>query len=502
MTAAEWRLERGKREMTYEPTKESLATRPRPEWFDDEKFGIFIHWGAFSVPAYAPLGDADLAGLIEKGDLREMFRNQPYAEWYLNSIRIPDSPAAEYHRKTYGADFSYYRFAEQFNEDIGQWDPSSWSELFRKAGAGYVTLVTKHHDGFLLWPSRHEHPERGGFHASRNIVGELTEAVRGAGMRMAYYYSSLLDWSFTSRPITDISGLLTLSPITREYVRYQESHWRELIENHSPSVLWSDIGYPTGSDVLQLFADYYDAVPEGLVNDRWGQHSRLQRSFMALPFMRRGVDRKVMKAFSDGQTTISLPAHYDFTTPEYASLDHISERKWEATRGIGHSFAYNQFEPDDYCLTLPELVSSFVDIISKNGNLLLNVGPTSTGEIPEIQRRLLEGFGDWMRRYEPAVKASRPWTRYGVNDESGAPRIRFTRRANDLNIFLFPSDADGGASAEVSVEGVRIGTDVRPWSLTAGKPVQFQTDGATVRFSGLAPDDAGTHVIVIPGGAG
>lgn len=482
--------------MRYEATRESLQSRTRPEWFDDAKFGIFIHWGAYSVPAYAPIGETDIAGLFEKGDFREVFRNQPYAEWYLNSIRIPDSPAAEYHRKTYGPDFSYYQFADVFNEHIKQWDPSSWAQLFKKAGAGYVTLVTKHHDGFLLWPSKHEHPDRPSFHASRNIVGELTEAVRGEGLRMAYYYSSLLDWSFTEKPILDFVDLMTLSPIHKEYVRYQEAHWRELMADYAPAILWSDIGYPPGSDLLRLFADYYNAIPGGLVNDRWNQVPGLQRAIMRLPFVRPGVNKKAIEAFTSGSTSPMLPPHYDFTTPEYSSLDHITEHKWEATRGIGRSFAHNQYEPDDFFLTVPELVSSFVDIISKNGNLLLNVGPTSTGEIPEVQRRVLEGFGDWMERHGRAVRGSRPWRRFGDNDDSGSPRVRFTRSGDDLNIFLFPNGA-----SELSVSGVQLGTDAKPQSLTTGRDAEFRVDGSTVTFTGLSEDPAGTHVIVVPGAA-
>ena len=482
--------------MEYQPTKESLSSRPRPAWFDDEKFGIFIHWGAFSVPAYAPIGGPDIGELIKQGNVVEVFKNQPYAEWYLNSIRIPGSPAGEYHRKTFGENFSYYEFAEQFNKDIKQWDPSSWSDLFKRAGAGYVTLVTKHHDGFLLWPSKHEHPGRGSFHASRNIVGELTEAVRGSGMRMAYYYSSLLDWSFTRKPITDIAGLYSLSPVSRQYVNYQEAHWRELITNHRPSILWSDIGYPIGSDVLRLFSDFYNAVPDGLVNDRWVQYSRLKRGIMKLPFVRQSLNRRVAKAFEEGTTTINVPPHHDFTTPEYASLDHITDHKWEATRGIGHSFAYNQFEPDTQFLTIQELVSSFTDIISKNGNLLLNVGPTSTGEIPEIKRVLLERFGDWITRYRSAVKGSRPWTRFGDNAPDGSPKVRFTRSGNDLNVFLFPATAES-----LEVTGITPNADARAQSLTTGRPTRMQVNGSTVRFDGVKPDEAGTHVITIPGGA-
>lgn len=475
------------------PTIESLIGRKVPDWFDNEKFGIFIHWGVYSVPAYAPIGDTDIAGLFRKGDLPAVFRNQPYAEWYLNSIRIPDSPAAAHHRKTYGDGYPYEQFAPVFNEQIKEWSPSRWARLFRKAGAGYVTLVTKHHDGFLLWPSRHPHPRNPAYRASRNIVAELTEAVRGEGMRMAYYYSSLLDWSFTERPILDIVDLQTLSPTTREYVEYQEAHWRELIEEYQPSVLWSDIGYPPGSDLLKLFADYYNAIPEGLVNDRWHQVGPLKRRLLKLPWKRKKLNRAAAKAFAEGATSPTFPPHYDFTTPEYTSLDHISNEKWEANRGIGRSFAYNQFEPDEFYLTLPDLVSSFVDIVSKGGNLLLNVGPKANGEIPAIQRTLLEQFGEWMDRYRTAIKGTSPWVRYGEDSPS---RVRFTRSGESINLFLFPDGA-----REVHVSGVRVPEGVKPWNLTTGKSATFAVERGGVTFGKLKTDEAGTCVISIANAA-
>lgn len=475
--------------------KEGLSGRVRPSWFDDEKFGIFIHWGTYSVPAYAPVGKADIAGLFRAGDVAEVFRTTPYAEWYLNSIRIPNSPAAEHHKKTYGASYQYEQFAATFNDHISEWDPNDWARLFKQAGAGYVTLVTKHHDGFLLWPSKHPNPNAPHYHASRNIVGELTEAVRNEGMRMNYYYSSLLDWTFTEEPIQDFVDLHTLSPTSQAYVSYQEAHWRELIADFQPSVLWSDIGYPPGSDLLQLFVDYYNSVPEGLVNDRWNQVDEVRRREMKLPEERENLNRAAAQAFADGNTPPMIPTHYDFTTPEYASLDHITEAKWEANRGIGRSFAYNRFEPEEFYLTLPNLVTSFIDIISKNGNLLLNVGPTSTGEIPAIQRNLLQGFGAWMAANRSAVHASRPWKRFGYDNEAG-PKVRFTRTGNDLNIFLFPRGA-----TEMTISGISVSSKAQPIELASGRPAAFETTPSGVRFRGLQECDAGTCTIVIPGGA-
>ncbi|MFX1457490.1 MAG: alpha-L-fucosidase, partial [Promethearchaeota archaeon] len=179
--------------MKFEATQESIKKHEVPEWFHDAKFGIFIHWSLSSVPAFAITG-IDLVDSMKKG-IEEHFKNNPYAEWYLNSLRISGSPTQIYHEKTYGTDFSYSDFVPIFNEEIKKWDPDEMAELFNKAGAKYVVLVTKHHDGFLLWPSDYSNPKKENYHASRDIVGELTAAVKKRGMKMGFYYSGALDWS-------------------------------------------------------------------------------------------------------------------------------------------------------------------------------------------------------------------------------------------------------------------------------------------------------------------
>ena len=177
--------------MAYEPTLESLRTHAVPGWYDDAKLGIFVHWGLYSVPGWAPVA-GEYGELIAKEGWASWFAKNPYAEWYLNSIRIEGSPSHRHHVQTYGEGFSYDDFVPLFNEAIGAWNPGDWAELFRQAGAGYVVLTTKHHDGFLLWPSRTPNPVKEGYAASRDLVGELAEAVRARGMRMGLYYSGAL----------------------------------------------------------------------------------------------------------------------------------------------------------------------------------------------------------------------------------------------------------------------------------------------------------------------
>src|ERR1700690_1659740 len=175
---------------TYQPTWESIDKRPTPAWFSDAKFGVFIDWGTCSVPSYAPVLPGKLA----------------YAEWYWNNMtQGRDNPKAnevqkgtwEFHKKTYGADFAYQDFAPQFRAEM--FDPDHWAYLFVNAGAKYVVLTSKHHDGLTLWPSKEASADWGRPYNTmeigpkRDLLGDLTDAVRRKGLRMGVYYS-LYEW--------------------------------------------------------------------------------------------------------------------------------------------------------------------------------------------------------------------------------------------------------------------------------------------------------------------
>ncbi len=415
--------------MKYEATFDSIKQHPVPEWFHDAKLGIFIHWGLYSVPGWAPEGADINQQVVEKG-WEAMFANNPYAEWYLNTLRVGDTQTRRHHTATYGENFSYDDFAPMFNQAVEKWNPDEWAELFQKVGARYIVLTTKHHDGFLLWPSEHTSPNKPGkFATTRDLVGELTNSIRKHNMRMGLYYSGGLDWSFEEKPVltlTDVYGTIVQSP---DFVEYSHAHFHELIDRYAPSILWNDIGYPSAADVPELFAYYYNTVPEGVVDDRWSQEP------LIVP--------------DDATQFIPPPSspHSDFTTPEYAAYKEIVEKKWEATRGIGHSFGYNQNEgPNDY-LSVEELVRSFVDIVSKNGNLLLDVGPMADGTIPTLQRERLLGLGAWLDVNGEAIFGTRPWlTAEGTTSEGIG--VRFTQKDGSLYATLLDTPKAGKITLE------------------------------------------------------
>lgn len=398
-------------------------TRPLPDWYDDAKFGIFVHWTAAAVPAFAPIG-AGHEWIDSMGD-------SPYVEWYQNSLSIDGSPVAQHHREHYG-DLPYDAFVEQFLAGIRGWDPGAWADLFQRAGAKYVVLVTKHHDGVALWPTAHRNPFKQDWQSERDVVGELAAAVRARGMRFGTYYSGGLDWTFGGLPMRDLRGMFAAIPQTPEYLAYANAHWHELVDRYEPCVMWNDIGYPSSADLPALFDDYFARVPDGVVNNRFD-------------FIR--------------QTSGDL--HADFITPEYSTEGDPSGRKWESTRGLGSSFGYNRDETDDTYLSVDELVRMVVDVTARGGNLLLNIGPAGDGTIPLVQAERVLGVGWWLRTNGEAIYNSRPWhTSDGVTGD-GLP-VRYTTTGDALNAIV-------------------LGT---PTSRTVVLPDVTPDDGATVELLG------------------
>jgi alpha-L-fucosidase len=424
----------------FDASVDSLSSHVVPAWFDDAKFGIFIHWGLFSVPAFAPRLSHVSEAFTKHYRLSAVMT--PYTEWYDNAIRVPESPSAAHHARHWGGR-PYADFRAPFAAGLEKWDPADWARLFKRAGARYVVLVTKHHDGYCLWPSEVRHPHRAGWHTTRDVVGDLAAAVRAEGLRFGVYYSGGIDWSFNRQPVRTLVEFVGSTP-TANYPGYAEAQVRELIDRYAPSILWNDISWPTAKRaMLQLMADYYEAVPEGVLNDRWAHRNWLLKLLSQRPvqialdaWLARRIRRDAEKDGYEPGIVPPEPVHYDFRTPEYTSFDTIGARKWEATRGMSPSFGYNRCDREDDYEDPTALLHSFIDVVSKNGNLLLNVGPTGEdAAIPSFQRQRLEFLGSWVARNGEAVYGTRPWSVAEGRTHDGIP-VRFTCRAKTVYAII------------------------------------------------------------------
>lgn len=414
--------------------------RPLPKWFAEAKFGIFIHWGPYSVPAWA-----EPTGALGQVPDDQWFTHNAYAEWYANTIRIPGSPAARHHAEVY-RDAPYDNFIDAWT--ASRFDPAAWVALFAEAGAEYVIPTTKHHDGVTLWDAPGT-GSRNTVHRGprRDLVGALAEAVRSAGMRFGVYYSGGLDWSISSfGPHTSGEQVSSLRPNDAAYNAYAILHVRDLIERYRPDVLWNDINWPDsgkrsgGFSLHELLSDFYAGNPDGVVNDRWGD------------------------------------THWDFRTSEYEhGLENEQSGSWENCRGIGFSFGYNQVEDDNQSLSGFELARHLTDVVSRGGRLLLNVGPTADGEIPEVQQRTLRSLGRWMAELGEVIRSARPvstevarsgndpWVRWldtphylvAMVDRRGRTALPFQAAAADAGAARVR-----GATGFISVSGSELSVDV------------------------------------------
>ena len=243
-------------------------------------------------------------------------------------------------------------------------------------------------------------------------------------MRFGVYYSGGLDWTFEDRPLGAMSDVIAAIP-RGDYPDYAAAHLRELIARYRPSVLWNDIAWPSeGKHLWPLLTEYYAAVPDGVVNDRWMPWNPLAGA------MRFGPARKVVDAGATRQARKNAglippePPFYDVRTPEYVSFPTIQRRPWECVRGMDHSFGYNAASrPDDF-LARADLLWSFVDMVSKNGNLLLNVGPRGVdAQIPDEQRLRLQWLGEWL-----GARTGRRCGRHGRGSGPGDTTVGGRRR--------------------------------------------------------------------------
>jgi alpha-L-fucosidase len=348
----------------YDATWESVDSRPSPQWFTDARFGIFIHWGVYAVPAFAPVGN--------------------YSEWYWNALqkgptdRGKPNPTYDFHVKNYGKDFPYHNFAPMFRAEM--YDPAYWAEVFEKSGAKYVVLTSKHHDGFALWPSEHANKAWGRPWNSvdagpkRDLLGDLTNEVRKRGLEMGFYYS-LYEWY----------NPLWLKDRKRFVTEHMHPQFKDVVTRYKPSIIFSDGEWDMpGEDWKspELLAWLFNESPvrnNVVINDRWGKGARHK--------------------------------HGGYFTTEYTAGLENTTKPWEESRGMGFSYGYNRAEQIGHYRSDRELLLMLIDLVSRGGNLLLDIGPTADGRIPVIMQERLLQMGRWLKVNGDAIYGTEPWKR-------------------------------------------------------------------------------------------
>ena len=438
----------------YQPTWDSLDKRPTPAWFREARFGIFIHWGTYSVPAYAPVIPGKLA----------------YAEWYWNAMTSgKNNPKANdlekgtwvFHQKVYGADVPYQNFAPQFKAEL--FDPEHWADVLAGSGAKYVVLTSKHHEGFALWPSKEASATWGRpWNAvetgpKRDVLGDLSDAVRKKGLRMGYYYS-LYEWY----------NPLWLYNKPRYVTEHMFPQFKDLVTHYKPSVIFSDGEWEMSSadwHSPELLAWLFNESPvkdEVVINDRWGSDTRHK--------------------------------HGGYWTTEYTAGMSGIDHPWEENRGMGVSFGYNRAEDLGVYHSARELVVLLVDTVSRGGNLLLDIGPEADGTIPVIMEERLRQLGSWMKINGESIYGTQPWKSTRQWTAGEVPKVEYNKEyASSYDVTkLIEKPAGGKASIDAffTAKGSDVYAILPRWSgasltikdLKTAKSVSLLGSAAPLKF--------------------
>ena len=451
-------------EQRYEPKWASLDQRPMPEWFLDAKFGVFIHWGVYSVPAWGQVGQ--------------------YAEWYWNNIsnKKADNVWWQFHTKRYGADFDYQDFAPQFTCEL--FDANQWASLFQRAGVKYVVPTSKHHEGFCLWPSAEASRTWGRpwnaaeIGPKRDLMGELAQATRAEGLKFGFYYS-LYEW---------------FNPLWKaDRARYVAEHmtpqFKDVVTRYQPAIIFSDGEWDlTAAEWKseELLAWLFNDSPckdEVVVNDRWGKECRHK--------------------------------HGSYWTTEYAAGLKDGSHPWEENRGMAYSYGLNRAERVDDYKTGREFILTLIDLVSRGGNLLLDIGPAADGTVPPLMEQRLLEVGDWLRVNGEAIYGTRfagrscQWTegkrpeqkfgefmvKYNLMEQVGqqpkngmaVKQVFFTKKPDALYAIT-----PGWPGKQLVLRNVKVpaGTTVTMLGVEGALQSQFDGTTLTITLPAFGPEDA------------
>ena len=398
----------------FQPDFASLEkSNPVPEWFKDAKFGIYFHWGVYSTPAFAN-------------------------EWYPRNMHRSGSPENKHHIATYGDPRSwpyhnfihgakdrqgrFVQFAPKLKSAAGSFDPEEWAQLFADAGARFAGPVAEHHDGFSMWASKSNPWNAKDMGPKLDLVGLLTTAIRKKNMKVilsmhhAYHITGFYD-SVSNMGEKQLQMLYGQLGKEKNEALWLSKH-KEIIDWYKPDIIWQDFNLHKISEpvLLQFLAYYYNKATE------W--------------------KKEVVATYKDGLNTKCAVLDYerggptDLTDNYWLTDDAISSSSWCYTEGIGY---YSR----------KQVLHGFLDRISKNGNLLLNISPKADGTIPTEQKDILLSMGGWLKKYGEAVYATRAWEKYGEGPtkmgaahgvftapaEGTANDIRYTRSKDNRTLY-------------------------------------------------------------------
>lgn len=363
----------------YQPTWDSLDSRPLPDWFDKAKVGIFIHWSVNSVPAFAPgFGTACR---------------------FWQYLTQENKEVVQYFQEYYGPQFTYQDFGPMFKADL--WNPNEWASLFKKAGAKYVVFVSKHHEGWNNWKSKYQW----GWNSvdegpKRDIVGDLAAAIRNTTDLHFGIYHSLMAF-YNPDFLDDLASNFT----SRKYpVNVAIPQLKELVTLYKPELIWSDgVKSPSTDNYWgskEFLAWLYNESPVKdyvVVNDRWG--------------------------------TGDLCKHGGYLTcGDRFNPRRLQKRKWEGAFTIDtSSWCYKRNEKLGKYMSSKKIIKLLVEIVSCGGNFLIDIGPSSDGMIPLIfQERLLD-MGAWLEINGEAIYESSPWR---AQNDSVTEGVWYTSKKN------------------------------------------------------------------------
>ncbi|XP_072530905.1 tissue alpha-L-fucosidase-like [Salminus brasiliensis] len=358
------------RKVRYTPNWKSLDARPLPPWYDQAKFGIFIHWGVFSVPSFG----SEWFWWYWKGQMN------PNYTWFMTKNYVPG--------------FEYAEFAPELKAEF--FDPDEWADIFEASGAKYIVFTSKHHEGFTNWPS----PTSWNWNSvdngpHRDIVGELATAIRKKKSVHFGLYHSLFEW-FNPLYLSDKASNFTKQDFISSKVMPELF---DLVTRYKPELIWSDGDWEapdTYWNSTEFLAWLYNDSPVKdviVVNDRWGQ----------------GCYCKHGGYFNcaDRYNPTELPKH-----------------KWEKCNSVDkYSWGYRRNMKLSELLDLPSLIKDLVYTVAMGGNYLLNIGPASDGKIPVVFEERLRSIGEWLSVNGEAIYGTKPWR---IQTENGTVPVWYT----------------------------------------------------------------------------